>query len=1025
MKFIPGPRFRRGLLSVAVTACLISPSAAAQDDESENSAPRTLDKVTVVGSQIAGEAAAAALQVTQLDRAQLDATGASSGDELYRTIPQMGDVSFNPTNGATSSNFARGDVGSVDLRGLGVGNTLMLLNGRRTVVHPGSQADDNLVPVLTYNANAIPVAGVERVEVLRDGASAIYGSDAVGGVVNNVLQNNLLGGWLEYRFGAAEGTSLRQHDVSGAYGWDFDEGRGNLSVFFNQTRRSDLPAADLDYAASSDKRALFENTRFAGATSLDLRSTLSAWADLATPSSFGAVSRDGVALTSASGSFHIQPETNAGCLASLGEGLCIDDGTRATGGVDRNLRYDASAYRLSLLPELRRRNLFLTGRYAIGDTLEAYGELGYYGAKTRSVQNPVFTIGSTKVTIPASNYWNPFGALYLPDGSLNPNRLSGLDIPDAGLPVTLTNYRFMDLGPTLVKVENTQSRLLGGLRGHWAGWDWDSALLYSEAEVIDRQDGISSTLLQQQLALATPDAYNPFNGGDLANPSGTDATPSSQAALDAIRVLSTRRSKTTLALADFKLTRSDLIRLPGGDVGAAAGIEFRRETQLDDRDPRVDGSINFTDAVTGQLQTSDLFGVSPTPDTEGARNVWSAYVELAAPLVSPAMQVPLVRSLDLQLAGRFERYSDFGNVAKPKVALAWELFEGLRLRGSWSQGFRAPNLEQVNATLVTRGNTRTDWVLCEADLRAGRIAAFSGCSRSGVATAQRSGNPDLDPEQSESWTGGLVWEPAFGSDRFGRLSLSVDYWAVKQTGIIGLFGEGNALILDYLLRTQGSSNPNVIRAEPTADDIAAVAGTGLAPVGAVIYVKDQYVNLQPQTVRGLDFGLSWDKPTERFGRFSVDLSGTRLLEFYREPSPEIAALIAARDAGLINAGVAISGGGDLIGQDGHPQWKWSGSLTWRGERLSIGAFVQYIDAVDDTDLIDASGEPWKIASQTTGNLYAQYEFGRDRAKATRVRLGVRNLTDRDPPLAATASGYLGSLYEAYGRYWYASIRRNF
>ncbi|WP_088409423.1 TonB-dependent receptor plug domain-containing protein [Xanthomonas citri] len=441
---------KRLLLASAVSVALSLPAHAQElaTDLAEATAPsaKTLDKISVVGSQIQGGSAAAALQVTSLDRQQVDATGATGGDELYRTIPQMGDVSFNPTNGATSSNFSRGDVGSVDLRGLGVGNTLMLLNGRRTVVHPGSQADDNLVPVLTYNANAIPVAGVSRVEVLRDGASAIYGSDAVGGVVNNVLQNNLLGGWLELRYGGAESTSLRQSDVSGAYGWDFRDGRGNVSVFLNQTRRSDLPAGDLDYAASSDKRPLFKDTRFNGVGSLDMRNTLSAWADLAVPSSFGRVTRNGSALTSAAGAFHIQPTTNGGCAAPLAGGLCIDDGVRATSGADRNLRYDSATYPLSLLPSLVRRNVFVTGHYALNDDVEAYGEIGWYQAEPRALQSPVFTIGSTKVTIPASNYWNPFGSTTLADGSPNPNRISGLNVPSSGLPVTLSNYRFMDLG---------------------------------------------------------------------------------------------------------------------------------------------------------------------------------------------------------------------------------------------------------------------------------------------------------------------------------------------------------------------------------------------------------------------------------------------------------------------------------------------------------------------------------------------------------------------------------------------------
>src|SRR5690606_18258051 len=149
---------------------------------------------------------------------QIAATGAISGDDLFRSIPQMGDVSFVGTNGGNSSNYARGDVASVNLRGLGVGNTLMLLNGRRTVVHPTSQADGNLVPVLSYNANAIPVGNLQRVEVLLDGAAAIYGTDAVAGVVNNVLRDDFSGAEITVQRGVGEGTGLRDLRLSGILG---------------------------------------------------------------------------------------------------------------------------------------------------------------------------------------------------------------------------------------------------------------------------------------------------------------------------------------------------------------------------------------------------------------------------------------------------------------------------------------------------------------------------------------------------------------------------------------------------------------------------------------------------------------------------------------------------------------------------------------------------------------------------------------------------------------------------------------
>ncbi|MEN5231306.1 TonB-dependent receptor domain-containing protein [Brevundimonas naejangsanensis] len=985
-----------------------------------------VDEVVVVGSQIRGAKVTAALPVTRVDREEIDAVAAVSGDDLYRSIPQMGDVSFNSTNGATSSNFARGDVGSVNLRNLGVGNTLVLLNGRRMVAHPGSQADDQLVPVITYNTNAIPVSGLQRLEVLRDGAAAIYGADAVGGVVNNVLRRDLNGGSMDVQYGGAEGTGLREFEANLTFGRNIQDDRGNVSLFLNYTDRTELSSGDQYYTRSADKRPLFEGTRFEGAASLDRRNTLSAWADLQTPASFGYVTSNGVRLTNAAGVFHVRPETFGGCLAGMPGGVCLKSGARATGGADRELRYDSSTNPTSIMPELKRYNAFLTGRYALTDSVEAYGELGYYLAKTRSNQGPVFTIGSTKVAVPASNYWNPFGPVTFANGQLNPNRLPDLNVPVEGLPVTLTNYRFVDLGGTVVDVETSQMRALAGLKGQAFGFDWDTAFVYSEAKVTDEQDGISSTLLQQNLALSTPDAYNPFSGGDPVNPAtGGDASPSSQAALDAIRVNSVRRGRTTLALWDFKVSRPDVFSLPAGDVGMAAGVEFRRETQLDDRDARVDGTIKYKDAVTGELQEADLFGVSPTPDTRGSRTVASAFVEFAAPLVSPEMGVPLMRSLEVQLAGRFEEYSDFGRVAKPKIAAAWDVVDGVRLRGSWSQGFRAPNLEQVNASLVTRGNTRTDWVLCEADLQAGRIKAFSGCSRSVVATAQRSGNPNLKPEESESWGAGLVLEPRFTPESWGDFTFTVDYWAVKQEGIVGLFGEGNALILDYVMRMQGSSNPNVIRAPLTAEDIAAVANTTLEPVGAVVYVKDQYVNLQPQDVRGLDLGMNWRKRTERFGSFDLALNAAHLIRFYRAPSPDITALMEARESGLINAGVGITGGGELSRRNGKPEWKWSAALTWRQGPITVGGFTSYVSDVDDTGLVDAEGQPWIVESQITANLYGQYEFQNGWASGTRMRVGVRNLTDEAPSLASNGNGYLGALYQPYSRYWYASVRKTF
>lgn len=1002
------------LATTALGALSWGGAAAAQDD--------TVEEIIVVGSQIEGAKVTAALPVTVVDQAQLSSVAATSGDDLFRSIPQMGDVSFNSSYLPNSSNSARGDVGSVNLRNLGVGNTLVLLNGRRVVAHPTSRADENLVPVLTYNTNAIPVNGLKRLEVLRDGAAALYGSDAVAGVVNTVLKDDFDGLTVEAQYGAAEGTSLREGQFSLQAGKNFHEGRGNVSFFANYTNRSALKAWDQDYTSSENKAPLFAGTSFAGNTTLDDRITASPWASVTAQQ---AVRQNGALLTSSAGAYHIQPSFNANCGPQLGGGICLASGAASTGttGADRNLRFDTSGtFNPSVMPEVERINLFLSGKYDITEEMTAFGEVGYYTATSHAVQTSTTNLASLPIAIAATNYYNPFGPTTFANGQANPNRLAGLSIGAAGVGSTMAGYNFVDVGPNHVDVENSQWRFLGGLRGEKFGFNWEGALLYSSAKVDDVSDGISATAVQQQMALSTPDAYNPFNGGTLSNPSIGDGAPSSQAAIDAIRVKTTRKSTSSLAMADFKISKVDLFTLPGGDVGFAAGVEHRRETQKDDRDARLDGTITFTNSLTGVTYANDLVGTSPSPDTKGSRNVTSAFMEFAIPVISPDMNIPLVHNFEAQLAGRYENFSDVGDVAKPKVAVAWDLIDGFRVRGSWAQGFKAPNLEQVNATLVTRSNGRADLYRCEADVRAGRLASLQACVRPNTAE-QRSGNPDLKPEESETWGLGVVYEPRFIPEEYGRFTFTVDYWRVKQEGIVGLFGGGNAITADYLARLNGSSYDAVVRAAPTADDIAAFEGTGLAPAGQILHITDQYQNLLPQEARGLDIGVMWNLRGTEWGDFSVNFNAAHLIKFYRSPSPGVAALLDAQAAGEIDPTVFIAGGGDLIRQDGRPEWKWSASATWTYDQWQVGAFTQYIGDVMDTDLVDSEGVAWVVDSQLTANLYGQYEFTEGLAANTRLRLGVRNLTDEKPPLES--AGYLGELYQPYSRYWYVSVRKSF
>jgi iron complex outermembrane receptor protein len=191
----------------------------------------------------------------------------------------------------------------------------------------------------------------------------------------------------------------------------------------------------------------------------------------------------------------------------------------------------------------------------------------------------------------------------------------------------------------------------------------------------------------------------------------------------------------------------------------------------------------------------------------------------------------------------------------------------------------------------------------------------------------------------------------------------------------------------------------------------------------VLYVNDTYVNLLPQQAAGVDLGLNWRLPEFGLGRFTVNANAAYLDKFFLQPSPQIQALIDARAAGTINAGTTIADAGNLVRQNGKPQWKVTGSITWEKGPFQLGGYTQYTGDVEDTGLIDSTGAAWLVKDQMTFNLYGQVSVGNRNQGRYRVRIGVRNLTDAGPPLSS--NGYLGSLYNPYGRYWYSNVRVSF
>lgn len=1030
-------------LASASLVALASANASAQDSDPPSQDMRAAQDedgpvIVVTGTQIQGAQVDDVLPVTVVDEDLIDSIDPASGDELFRAIPQAGAVEFNEQSTAGGVNGARGDIASINLRGLGTGNTLLLINGRRMLPNPGFQTE-LFVPVISPDTNTIAPGSIRRVEVLRDGASAVYGADAVAGVVNTILRGNRDGGYLRANYRMSEGTSLFNYQIDGGFGFDFADGRGNLTIYGGYFHENGLRATERPYSASSDLRRFVEGTDFEGDTQFDNRS-------INTP--FGAFDIQGSSARSSSTTalrdddFHIQPcarfgpngaADSDGRVIDLGNGLCADNG----GTVDRVLRWDIGADRF-LYSQKDRYNAQALFNYEISDSAELYFEGSFYRSENFREREQSTMLSAVPLGVETTAFWNPLGATTLADGSPNPNRVDnglGPNVSDDGRALLMEDYRFIDAGPRRGSVTKDEFRLVLGMRGEISGWDYDTGFLYAQANTTDlTENRISSSLAQDAINRTDSSAYNPFNGGCFPGDPGfglqLDCTPNPQSVIDDITIDVFRKGETTLTLADFKVSRPDVFNMPAGGVGVAAGIEFRRETFEDDRDPRLDGTITFTNAVNGDFFGSDVLGSSPSPDTSGNREVYSAFAEALVPLVSPDMEIPLVSELELQLAARFEEFSDSTNAFVPRAAVAWRPIPDVLLRGAWSQGFRAPNLIQINDQGTTRSNSITHVVECVAEIIKGLEDNVDDCGTVGTIDF-RAGGPDLEPEDTESVNFGVVLTPSF----IPGLTLTADYWQVKQEGLVGIFGSENNLLLDLLLRFDNETNPNIIRDAPTAEQIDLYAGTGILPAGDIVQVLNPYTNLDQRTSEGVDFSVMYEFGTG-IGDFDFRVNAARLIGFEQSAGPLAGRLFneltprlqQVPELSTADVGALIPFGfGELIELEGRPKWRFSASAAFESGPVRVNFFGRYVGEVFDTSVTQNDTLAFfPVDDWFTMNFGISYRIENDTAlDGLRLRFGVNNIFDEDPPIADESFGYYGSLHSGRGRQFSFDIRKNF
>ena len=987
---------------------LLMPFALIAQDNSDSE----VEEVVVVGSQIKGAKITGVLPVTVISAEDVDVLGIDSGDELLENMVEQGNNFFNESEETSGGvNAARGDVGAYNLRNMGVGNTLVLLNGRRLVNNAGYQTEligEDYVPTMTVNSQAIPVLNLDRVEILRDGASAIYGADAVAGVVNNVLDTDYVGMEVRFRKSEFENFNPGAGDrINFKWGRDFNGGASNISVSYDYYQRDRLPtSADPRWNACNLK-----GSRYGSPDNMDFENdnNLRNCYTYAYPQ----LDRSGTEYyTDSSGEIQILPlygidvmtgNPVSGCsgddIIVTNYGTCIHPDTASDGTgyrLNPNAQRDARG-------ELERHNLFIFINHEMESGNEMYAEIGRYTSEYQKDKESggVFSVQKQYMT---NNYW----AQQIED-------YTGKDINRKWL---LDGWR-----PTNVtrKIDNEKDtyRIVIGFRGQTdSGWDWDTGIVSSKATMEDvTHNRIKATALYEGLNDTTSAAINPF----AATNNNIE-----RALVDVYR-----NDTSKLTMFDFKLSKPDVFSTKAGDVSMLVGGEFRSESYADDRDPLLDGTENFT-SYNGYTHpfASNVIGSSPSTDTFGERNIDSLFME---------MQIPLTEKINAQAAVRWEDIENVGSTTVGKFAIGYDVTNSIKLRGSVSTAFRAPNLIQIHQQEVTRVATREDFVYkyIGVDDWDWTVQRFSEA---------KSVDDGLKAEESTNTSFGVVIQP----ERIDGLTVTADIWAIEKEDTIGLFGRENHTVYDLALRIlAGDSNCSAFVGNPALSIIddynpsdaynesgSKSKGTytfdaigdlftkaGICPRGEVRQVKDEYLNLATRTIEGMDVAVVYTFDT-KVGDFTFKYNGSFTDEFDQEATSIFAEMQALADNGTIPANIPLQGFGDLLGSDGNLEEKhsykfyfnagqWGASLSG----LTKGDFVQ-------SKFGTKNGVGYTIPEMTTMNLAFWGKFDLS-GKDARLKYTIQNFEDERAPLADGYQGYFSDIHQDLGMIHQLELRIRF
>jgi iron complex outermembrane receptor protein len=985
-----------------------------------------VERVIVTGSNIPTAEEVGPNPVDIYNRENITTSGRITTEQFLQSLPVVNANVVPISNNENGSNTAVG-AATVALHGFDARATLILLDGRRVAPYPVGN-NPGLVNVMFVDLNSIPEAAIERIEILKDGASTTYGADAVAGVVNLKMRHNYNGAEARVEYGNTLDKDSGLFDTYGIFG--VGKGDTNITGVLNYYHRNSIANRDRGFSA---------NPPFLSSNNSPYNLELSS--DVAGAAGGKNLNPGGTEFASA-------PDLTNGLAPANRYLYLADRRVRAAGGLRPGFNFNQ--FSLSF-PESERYGVWLSGDHKVfGDQMVVYADGLYQNVKTHNelaapATGSFQTLGQTILAIPPHSPIAP--------GSEPPNTPTHAE---TNLPADAFNpfnpFEQIISGGTRARLAEFGNRLFDNETDNWLStigikgdklfdgtWGYDAGFRYSQLKNVQTGQQVSASRFNRILNQADPIfdptspqfigttvPFNPF--GDYRAP-----IPSNEATVEFARVHPKDEDTSKLWTLDATIYTTALFNLPAGGVGLAFGGQFRRESLKEEPDMlNVEG---------------DIVGNSPVPSAEGGRKTYAFYGETRIPIFSPVTStyykgdgknpqvqnetkamIPGFYSLEFTAGARFEEFlNNDTNVLVPKVGMRWQPFdEQLTLRATWGEGFREPSLEELFGSPLSTLEPSHD--------------PMNGGVFEPETNTLITSNPNLQPEDSRSFSGGFVYSPKY----VPGLNVSVDFWDIERTGVV------TAPLADQVLQRELTGT--LLPGEKVERDIG----------GNITRILIRNQNIGNQEARGFDFGLSYQRQTP-WGTFTSITQATYLDEFifqgfiFREFGPDNGNLAGrTTDPGMSN--------------EGWYKWKGTSSLEWTWKGFDLFTSVHYIDgfheftpnlhphwvhqtwtfdgqlSYDFTALLPVEinpvpgyskgekevvrgkdGVPLEKASAQTSN------YGRSvwdhLLRGTIITIGCNNIFGQDPPKAwgegGNAVGYPGFTYDATGRFVYGRLTKRF